>query len=589
MDATWRILPHDLAVVRTLERAASIPSVVAQLLVCRGIRDVDTAREFLDAKLSGLRDPESLPGVEDAATRIHAAAKAGKKIVVYGDYDADGITSTAILYRCLKLMGASISYYVPHRIDEGYGLNNDALDKLSERQTDLVITVDCGIASVEEAAHAKKLELELIITDHHEMGSTLPDAAALVHPRLPGTNYPFGGLCGAGVALKLAWALCQRECESKRVTDRYKNYLLSAVGLAAIGTVADVVPLTDENRLLVRHGLNCLREFPVPGVSALMKVTGLNDKPALASDDIGFTLAPRLNAAGRLGQAQLAIELLTTDSNERAAALADYLHQLNDSRSSLERSVQLAATKQIKDEFDPENDPALVLAGHGWHPGIIGIVAGRLAEKYNRPVVMIALDEAGVKPGVGSCRSANGLNLHEALEACDHLLLGHGGHAAAAGLQIDESQIETFREEFCEYATTHVTEADRVAELVIDAEAPFSQLTREIVQQIDFLGPFGQGNPRPLMCATGAKLATPPKRIGGGERHLAIQLVHHGVKIRGVAFGRGDWAEELEQTDGPLDIAYHPVINTFRGRSNVELHLVAWKPSESKIPANQSG
>ncbi|RCS49451.1 single-stranded-DNA-specific exonuclease RecJ [Bremerella cremea] len=588
MDANWRILPHDVAVVRALEKAASIPPVVAQLLICRGIRDPETAREFLDAKLSGLRDPDLLPGVKKAAALIHATVKANKKIIIYGDYDADGITSTAILYRCLKLMGASVGYYVPHRIDEGYGLNVEAIEKLSERGTDLIITVDCGIASVAEAARAKELGLDLIITDHHEMGETLPDATALVHPRLPGTNYPFGGLCGAGVALKLAWALCQLECESKRVTDRYKNYLLSAVGLAAIGTVADVVPLTDENRLLVRHGLNCLREFPVLGISALSKITGLQDKPALASDDIGFTLAPRLNAAGRLGQAQLAIELLTTDSTERATALADYLHQLNDSRSSLERSVQLAATKQIKDEFDPENDPALVLAGRGWHPGIIGIVAGRLAEKYNRPVVMIALDEAGVKPGVGSCRSANGLNLHEALQACDHLLLGHGGHAAAAGLQIDEAQIENFRHEFFEYAASNVSEADRVSELVIDAEAPFTQLTRQIVEQIDLLGPFGQGNPRPLMCATGAKLATPPKRIGGGERHLSIQLEHHGIKIRGVAFGRGDWAEELEQSEGPLDIAYHPVINTFRGRSNVELHLVAWKPTQSKTLAPQT-
>ncbi len=589
MDANWRILPHDMAVVRDLERSASIPPIVAQLLVCRGIRDAETAREFLDAKLSGLRDPELLPGVEQAAERIHAAIKADKKITIYGDYDADGITSTAILYRCLKLMGASVSYYVPHRIDEGYGLNFEALEKLAERDNDMVITVDCGIASVAEAARAKELGIELIVTDHHEMGEQLPDASVLVHPRLPGTAYPFGGLCGAGVALKLAWALCQLECQSKRVTDRFKNYLLSAVGLASIGTVADVVPLTDENRLLVRHGLNCLREFPVPGISALMKITGLQDKPFLASDDIGFTMAPRLNAAGRLGQAQLGIELLTTDSNERALALAEYLHQLNDSRSSLERSVQMAATKQIKEQFDPENDPALVLAGHGWHPGIIGIVAGRLSDKYNRPVVMIALDEAGVKPGVGSCRSANGLNLHEALQACDHLLLGHGGHAAAAGLQIDEAQIETFRHEFCEYAAANVTDKDRISELVIDAEAPFSQLTRQIVEQIDQLGPFGQSNPRPLMCVSGAKLASPPKRIGGGERHLAIHLEHHGVKIRGVAFGRGEWAEELEANNGPLDVAYHPVINTFRGRSNVELQLVAWKPAAAEITATPSG
>jgi len=580
MDVHWRILPHDTSLVRSLESSAQVPPVVAQLLIGRGINDPQTAREFLDAKLSGLRDPGELPGVQPAAELVYKAARDGQNVTIYGDYDADGITGSAILYRCLKLIGAQVNYYVPNRIDEGYGLNCDAIDKLADLKTELIITVDCGIASVREVAHAKSRGLQVVITDHHEMANELPAADVLVHPRLPGHNYPFGQLCGAGVALKLAWALCQLHSESKKVNERLKSYLLSAVGLAAIGTVADVVPLLDENRLLVRHGLNCLREFPVPGVKALMKITGLHEKPQLASDDIGFTLAPRLNAAGRLGQAQLAIELLTTDSNERATALADYLHQLNDSRSSLERSVQLQATKQVKDLFDP-NDPALVLAGRGWHPGIIGIVAGRLAEKYNRPVVMIAQDESGVKPGVGSCRSANGLNLHDALIACDHVLLGHGGHAAAAGLQIDDAQVDAFRELFFEYVESNVKEADRKPEIVIDAEAPFSQLTRTIVQQIDLLGPFGQGNPRPLMCASGAKLATPPKRIGGGQRHLSIHLEHHGVKIRGVAFGHGDWAEELESEPGPLDIAYHPVINTFRGRSNVELQLVAWKPSQN--------
>lgn len=579
MEVRWRITPHDPAKVRALERSANLSPIVAQLLVSRGIVDPAAAREFLDAKLSGLHDPELLPGIPAAVDAIQASLSAGQKIYIYGDYDADGITSTAILYRCLQLLGGNVHYYVPNRIDEGYGLNSEALDKLKQRGASLVITVDCGIASLVEAAHAKEIGLTLVITDHHEFAESLPNAAAIVHPRLPGHSYPFGGLCGAGVALKLAWALCQRACEAKRVTERHRTFLLSAVGIAAIGTVADVVPLVDENRLLVRHGLNCLREYPVAGVAALMKLTGLDKRDSLGSDDIGFSIAPRLNAAGRLGQAQLAIELLTTDSQERTTALAEYIHQLNESRGSLERSIQLAASKQIKEECDLDRDRALVLAGRGWHPGVIGIVAGRLAEKHHRPVIMIALDETGLKPGVGSCRSSSGLNLHEALGNCSARLLGYGGHAAAAGLQIDEAQIESFRQDFLEYAAANITSEDRIAEIVIDAEAPLSQLSKQTVDQIELLGPFGQGNRRPLMCATGAKLAAPPKKMGGGERHLSVQLEHHGVKIRGVAFGRGDWAEALEKETGPLDFAYHPVLNHFRGRATVEVQLVDWKPS----------
>ncbi|MEX0791931.1 MAG: single-stranded-DNA-specific exonuclease RecJ [Pirellulaceae bacterium] len=581
MEVRWRITPHDPAKVRALERSANLSPIVAQLLVSRGIVDPSVAREFLDAKLSGLRDPELLPGIPSAVDTIQAALSAGQKIYIYGDYDADGITSTAILYRCLQLLGGNVHYYVPNRIDEGYGLNSEALDKLKQRGAQLVITVDCGIASLTEAAHAKAIGLTLVITDHHEFAESLPDAAAIVHPRLPGHSYPFGGLCGAGVALKLAWALCQRACDAKRVTDRHRTFLLSAVGIAAIGTVADVVPLVDENRLLVRHGLNCLREYPVAGVAALMKLTGLDKRASLGSDDIGFSIAPRLNAAGRLGQAQLAIELLTTDSHDRTTALAEYIHQLNESRGSLERSIQLAASKQIKEECDLERDRALVLAGRGWHPGVIGIVAGRLAEKHHRPVIMIALDETGLKPGVGSCRSASGMNLHEALGNCSERLLGYGGHAAAAGLQIEEAQVESFRQDFLEYASANIASEDRIAEIVIDAEAPLSQLTKQTMDQIERLGPFGQGNRRPLMCATGAKLAAPPKKMGGGERHLSVQLEHHGVKIRGVAFGKGDWAEELEKATGPLDFAYHPVLNHFRGRATVEVQLVDWKPTES--------
>lgn len=579
MGKRWRIYPHDPARIGQLERCARVPPVVAQLLICRGIYDPREARHFLDAKLSGLRDPDKLPGVERAADCLYAAITGKQRIVVYGDYDADGMTATAILARCLDLLGANFGYYVPHRLDEGYGLNNDALGKLKSRGTDVVVTVDCGIASVQEAETAGEMGLELVITDHHEMSERLPRAAAIVHPRLPGTNYAFPGLCGAGVALKLAWALCQRASQSKKVSPRLKEFLMTAVGLAAIGTVADVVPLLDENRLLVRHGLTSLKQRPPRGLAALMSVTGLDRKPTLGSEDIGFVLAPRLNAAGRLGQAQLGIELLTTESQSRACELAEYIHQLNRNRETLERSIYLAAHKQIAEQFDPANDSALVLAGRGWHAGVIGIVAGRLAEKYCRPVVMIALDQLGQAIGQGSARSANGLNLHQALAACSGELLAHGGHAAAAGLRIEEANVDRFRDRFCEYVAGEISAEDRIAEVRIDAEAPFAQLTMNTVQQMEQLAPFGHANPRPVLCTTGVTCIGAPRRMGGGDRHLAATFQQHGKSLRAVAFGKGEWAEPLGDTNKPLDVAYRPVINEFRGRRSVEIQLVDWRES----------
>ncbi len=531
-----------------------------------------------------MRDPDELPGVPAAADRLTAAIAAGRSIVVYGDYDADGMTATAILLGCLQLFGAKASFYVPNRIDEGYGLNDDALRTLAERGAEMIVTVDCGIASLNEARTARELSLELIVTDHHEMAAELPDAAAIVHPRLPGHQYPFTGLSGAGVAFKLAWALCQRACQAKRVTDAMRSFLLQAVGIAAIGTVADVVPLVDENRILVHHGLQSLKYQPTAGLAALMQLTKLDEKPSLDCEDIGFTLGPRLNAAGRLGQAQLGVELLTTASSDRATALAEYLHELNNSRDSLERSIYLAAKKQLEEMFDAENDAALVLAGRGWHPGVIGIVAGRLAEKHHRPVVLIAQDDLGVKPGIGSVRGVPGFQVHEALTACTDWLISHGGHAAAGGLKILDTHVESFRTSFCEYATAQIREEQRVAELWIDGETALASLTLAAVEQIERLAPFGQGNHRPLLCASSLRLAEPPKRIGNG-RHLSMRFEQHGARLRGVAFGGGDWIDELSGISAPLNVAFRPVINTFNGRRTVELHITDWRVAEAAAVA----
>lgn len=585
MSKRWRIHPHDSACIAALQRAAGIPAVVAQLLVCRGVTDPVVARDFLDPKLSALRDPNLLPGCEEAARRIHAAVAAKRRILVYGDYDVDGMTGTAILWLGLKLLGADVGYYVPHRVDEGYGLNGEAIRTIAADKYEMLVTVDCGIASVNEAALAGELGIEVIVTDHHEPGLQLPPAAAIVHPRLPGSDYPFGGLSGSGVAMKLAWALCQQASGAKRVAPRMKDFLLQAVGLAALGTVADVVPLVDENRVLVRHGLESLANAPTLGLATLMELAKItprkhpDGKTRLSTEDLGFQIAPRLNAAGRLGQPQLAVELLVTDRPDRAKELAQYIDGLNATRQTIERSIQLAASKQAKELFDPSDDAALVLADRGWHPGVIGIVAGRLAERFHRPVVMISWDKAGLRPGIGSARSVPGFNLHQALADCGEFLLTHGGHAAAAGLKIEEDQLDGFRGAFCEVAATQISLDQREAELFVDVEAPFSAFTLQAAQQIERLAPFGHGNSRPLLCTTGVTLCGVPKPLGSTGHHLAMMLSQHGVTLRAVAFGGGDWADQLAAVDGPLDVAFRPVINDFRGRQSVELHLVDWRPT----------
>ncbi|MGW8257787.1 MAG: single-stranded-DNA-specific exonuclease RecJ, partial [Thermoguttaceae bacterium] len=302
MSKRWRIHSHDPDQISALGREAGISAVVAQLLISRGVTDASRAREFLDPKLNNLRDPQLLPGCEDAARAIYEAVRAGKRICIHGDYDVDGMTGTALLFLLLKMLGAQTSYYIPHRIEEGYGLSADVIREKAGEKVELIITVDCGINSVAEAELARELGVELIITDHHEPGAELPDAAAIVHPRLPVGAYPFGGLSGSGVAFKLAWAICQQASGAKKVTQRMKDFLLQAIGLAALGTLADVVPLLDENRVLVRHGLLSLAQHPTLGLKSLMELVGIADKNQLSSDDLAFCLAPRLNAAGRLGQ-----------------------------------------------------------------------------------------------------------------------------------------------------------------------------------------------------------------------------------------------------------------------------------------------
>jgi single-stranded-DNA-specific exonuclease len=348
--------------------------------------------------------------------------------------------------------------------------------------------------------------------------------------------------------------------------------------------VADAVPLLDENRILVEHGLKMLRAEPLAGLQSLMKAAKMDPDATLDTESIGFTIAPRLNAAGRLGQAQLAVELLTSGPGDRTESLANYIHELNNSRDTLQRSVYLAAQKQIKNDFDPENDAAFVLAGVGWHPGVIGVVAGRLAEKHAKPVLVLSLDSAGKTEATGSGRvGGTGIDLYDALTQCSERLVRFGGHKAAAGLTIDERQIETFRDDFCEAVAKQWTEREIVPEIVIDAEAPLGQLNLETMKQMDMLAPFGAGNPRPTLCSRGVVVEGEASLMGKTKRHLTVQLRQGSKTIRAVAFNAESWCDELNNMTEPFEIAYRPVVNEFRGYRSVEIHLVDWRPAHHPV------
>jgi single-stranded-DNA-specific exonuclease len=573
---TWHLLPHDPVAIERLARALGLSSLVAQLLINRNLGKPEDAVRFLKAPLTGLHEPALLPGVKEAAARLLAAVQQKRRICVYGDYDVDGVSGTSVLLHALRLLDAEVEFYVPHRLEEGYGLNVEALRSIAQNKASVVVTVDCGIASVAEAEEARRLGLELIVTDHHEPKERLPEADVLVHPRLNGGAYPFGGLSGAGVAFKLAWALCQLACGGEKVTPRFRDCLMDAVALVALGTVADVVPLHDENRIFVRHGLARLRQGNGEGLKALLQAAGLGEKAALTSTDIGYTIAPRLNAAGRLGSARLAVELLTTPSPQRAADLARYLEEQNQKRQAVERDIYKEARAQAE-QYDGEGAPALVLASPHWHAGLIGIVAGRLMEAYGRPVLMIALSKDD-GPGCGSGRSLPGLRLHEALRECAEHLLSHGGHATAAGFKIVPAAVDAFRARFCELAGRSFTAGAPGPRLVIDAEVPLSALTPGLLESMKQLEPYGAGNPQPLFLAGDLQVVGEPRRVGGGERHLSFRVRQGSRDLRAIAFGMGERVAELMSEEGKCCLAFTPKINEWQGWRSVELEVRDLQP-----------
>lgn len=546
--------------------------LVARVLAARGLEGAE-ATAFLEPSLHQLHDPASLPGVERAASRLLEAARGGERIVIYGDYDVDGITATAILYHALRAIApdCDVATYVPHRIEEGYGLNAEALARMAAADASVVVSVDCGITALEPARIARRAGLDLIITDHHALtgDGMLPEAVALVHPALPGSTYPYPHLSGAGVAYKLAWRLMTMAAGSARVPATQRRLLLDLLAFAALGTVADVVPMTGENRVLVRWGLARVGQSPFAGLQALVEASGLADR-AVETDHVGYILGPRLNAAGRLGHARDAVELFTTATGPRAVEIARLLTRMNDQRrASEQRMTEQACELAMARGMTGADRRAIVLSHEQWHAGIVGIVCSRLVERFCRPVVLLQRRKGYCQ---GSGRSVPGFALHEALSRCDAYLERYGGHEMAAGLALRASQEDAFTEAFIAQANQALTPMDLVPRLVVDCDARLEELTTEAAAALERLAPFGVENPRPRVRVRGVRVASGPVPVGQRGRHFAFTVERGGRALRVVAWDGAAFAGALVR-GATIDAVVSPRVHAWNGRSTVEGEL----------------
>lgn len=558
---------------RRAMEAAGIPPLAAMVLCARGLDTPEKAAAFLDAGLGQLRNPLLMKDMDKAAARVARALADGETIAVYGDYDVDGITSTCLLTDFLRSEGGQVIPYIPGRMEEGYGLNTDALDTLSREGVSLVVTVDCGITAVEEAGHARMLGVDLVVTDHHECKADLPQAVAVVDPHRGDCPYPFKCLAGVGVALKLVLAL-GGPGRQRELLERYAD-------LAAIGTVADVMNLTGENRTIVRLGLERLRHTARPGLKALLREAGLEERP-LTSGTIGYTLAPRINASGRMGCAALAGELLLTDSPVRGEELAARLCQLNRERQAIEAEIY-EECQALAQALPQQQRYALVLAGEHWHQGVVGIVASRLADKYSCPTFMICLQDG---KGKGSCRSFAGFNLFAALEHCAPLLEGFGGHELAAGFTILEENIPAFTQAMNDYVCSATGGEEMVSVLDIDAEVEDpGLLTLDGVEGLDLLEPYGSGNPKPVFSLSGC-LITALSEVGGG-RHLKLKLAAAGRSFDAIFFS-ATAAQAAVAVGDRIDVAFTPQVNEYRGWRTVQLQVCDLRPALTRAQAERA-
>ena len=565
----WNVaLPCPQA--RAALEEAGLPPLLAAVLAARGVQTLEEAQRLLSPEEEPLLDPMLMKDMDRAVARVRLALERKERIAVYGDYDVDGITATCLLTRFLGQQGGNVFPYIPGRLEEGYGLNREAVTALASQGITLIVTVDCGITAVDEVEYAASLGIDVVITDHHSCKEKLPEAAAVVDPHRPDCPYPFKGLAGVGVALKLAMAVAGPS-RAAAVLKEYRD-------LAAIGTVADVMPMTGENRAIVSQGLQDLNPPRRLGLAKLVECAGLGDKP-ITSVSVGYTLAPRINASGRMGRAEVAAELLLTQDVHRAELLAQELCGLNRERQGIEGEIFLQSVQRLS--HDPQQG-AIVLADPRWHQGVVGIVASRLAEKYGCPAFMICLDQG---MGKGSCRSWGGVNLFELLKESAPLLENFGGHALAAGFTVREENIPALAQSLRRSVEARSHGEALPSELEADAVVTPAELTVEAVETLDLLEPCGTGNPRPVLVVRGAQIQS-MAQVGRG-RHLKMRLESRGCPLDAIFFSAD--AHQLGLTPGGrIDVAFYPQINEFRGMRTVQLQVIDLHQAPSRAEMERS-
>lgn len=547
------------------EESEGFPVILQHLIRQRGLPDGDNLDAFLHPKLRDLSDPFQIPDMREAVERVLEAADRGQKVCVFGDYDVDGVASITLMRHILRAYGIEARCFIPRRSPEGYGLSRAALKRCMEEgaKPDLLITVDCGTVSMEEVAELAGQGIDVVIVDHHEpLPGQKPACRALVNPKC---GDAFTYLCAAGVVFKFGHAMLK--------TRPAPLELKELIDLVAVATIADIVPMLGENRLLVRHGLQMLPKSINKGLLALQKVTGMND--AASSMDVGFRIGPRLNAAGRMDVPEDALEALMADCHEEALQLAQRLDEYNRERQNHENRIRKEAAEMLASRFDPLNDPVIVLGSRDWHPGVVGIVASRLMRQYYKPTFVISIDEQGV--GKGSGRSIEGVSLVDALRPCldQGLLVAGGGHAMAAGLSIREENIDAFREKFAAFVLENTTAEQRLPTLWYDAEIGFDQLSLDFLAEYELLQPFGNGNPQPVFISRDVRLSRRPLHMR--NNHLRFLLRQGYQEQDAVFFGGG----EYPLPDPPWDIAFTIDRNTFRGRTSLQLIIQDVRPAES--------
>jgi single-stranded-DNA-specific exonuclease len=572
----WEAAACDHAAAERLARALGLAPVISRLLVQRGLSDPDEAARFLRPSLEHLHDPARLAGLDLAVTRLEQAFAAGERIVIHGDYDVDGISSTVILRRAMEMLGGNVGHFIPDRLKDGYGLQPAIIDRLQAEGARLIVSVDCGIRGHDAARRARELGVDLIITDHHEPGAELPPAVAVINPKRRDCTYPDKHLAGVGVALKLVQALCARAGKS--------NWLPGFVKIAALGTLADVVPLVGENRVIAKIGLDMLSKGPHKvGLRALLDVSGLTGR-RVTGYDVGFVIAPRINAAGRMATPDIATRLLLASDEaliEEARALAGQLNEENVRRQQEEATIVAAARKVVDTDPDVGARSVLVVAGEGWHRGVIGIVASKLVDAYHRPAIVLSVDRDEAH---GSCRSIAGFDMLAALEACAPLLDRFGGHKVAAGLALGRDRIREFRHAVNAFADERLGPDDLRPRQRIDDQLAFRDLTGPVAADVMSLAPFGAGNPKPVFAAHGIEIVDGPRRLK--ERHLKMALRQNGRVLRAIAWRGVDRYGFLEGRQEPIDLAYSLEQNEFNGETYLELVVADVRPAAAPVMAS---